>query len=152
MKRFFILLAVSMMALPLMAAEGGFLFVTFKGEQSPMSEQIHFGLSKDGRNWRVLNGSEPVLVSNVGEKGVRDPYLLKTHDGRFVILATDLSQILLTQSTNRVIAVEALLEIGPAGDRPSQHRAQLQFPGHRVGQCRLSDTGIAGDQEGSTQK
>ena len=74
------------------AADGGFLFVTFKGEQSPMTEQIHFGLSKDGRTWEALNAGEPVLVSRLGEKGVRDPYLLRTHDGSgFVLIATDLS-------------------------------------------------------------
>lgn len=74
------------------AAPGGFLFVTFKGEQTPMSEQIYFALSQDGRNWRALNGEQPVLVSGVGEKGVRDPYLLRAHDGqKFYLLATDLS-------------------------------------------------------------
>ena len=74
------------------ADAGGYLFVTFKGEQSPMTEQIYFALSKDGRQWDALNGGEPVLVSKVGEKGVRDPYLLRSHDGRgFYLLATDLS-------------------------------------------------------------
>ncbi len=74
------------------AANGGFLFVTFKGEQSPLTEQIYFGVSKDGRSWEALNGSQPVLVSKLGEKGVRDPYLLRAHDGKtFYLLATDLS-------------------------------------------------------------
>ena len=74
------------------AADGGYLFVTFKGEQSPMTEQIYFALSKDGRQWTALNGGEPVLISKLGEKGVRDPYLLRSHDGKkFYILATDLS-------------------------------------------------------------
>ncbi|BCM89916.1 hypothetical protein IAD21_01766 [Abditibacteriota bacterium] len=73
-------------------AEGGFLFVTFKGEQSPMTEQIYFALSKDGRDWTALNGAEPVMISQLGEKGVRDPYLLRSHDGeKFYLLATDLS-------------------------------------------------------------
>lgn len=74
------------------AASGGFLFVTFKGEQTPLSEQVYFALSKDGKNWRALNGAEPVLVSELGEKGVRDPYLLRAHDGgKFYLIATDLS-------------------------------------------------------------
>ena len=76
----------------LAAMPGGYLFVTFKGEQTPMSEQIYFALSKDGRNWRALNDAEPVLVSQLGEKGVRDPYLLRAHDGKkFYLIATDLS-------------------------------------------------------------
>ena len=71
---------------------GGYLFVTFKGEQTPMTEQIYFALSPDGSKWSALNGAQPVLVSTLGEKGVRDPYLLRSHDGRrFYLLATDLS-------------------------------------------------------------
>jgi hypothetical protein len=74
------------------AADGGYLFVTFKGEKTPMSEQIYFALSKDGRQWNALNGGEPVLISKLGEKGVRDPYLLRSHDGKtFYLIATDLS-------------------------------------------------------------
>jgi hypothetical protein len=74
------------------AGDGGYLFVTFTGEKSPMTEQIHFALSKDGRQWNALNGGEPVLISKLGEKGVRDPYLLRARDGKtFYILATDLS-------------------------------------------------------------
>lgn len=73
-------------------AEGGFLFVTFKGEATPQTEQIYFALSRDGRKWEALNKAEPVLISKLGEKGVRDPYLLRSHDGqRFYLLATDLS-------------------------------------------------------------
>jgi hypothetical protein len=74
------------------AADGWFLFVTFRGEQTPMSEQIYFASSPDGRHWNALNNSQPVLVSELGEKGVRDPYLLRSHDGKnFYVIATDLS-------------------------------------------------------------
>jgi arabinoxylan arabinofuranohydrolase len=74
------------------AAEGGYLFVTFKGEQTPMSEQVYFGLSKDGRSWQALNDSQPVLVSRLGEKGVRDPFVLRSRDGKKAyLIATDLS-------------------------------------------------------------
>jgi arabinoxylan arabinofuranohydrolase len=76
----------------LLASEGGFLFVTFKGEQTPMTEQIYFALSQDGRHWDALNGGNPVLISTLGEKGVRDPFILRSQDGKkFYILATDLS-------------------------------------------------------------
>ncbi len=70
---------------------GGFLFTTFKGEQSPKAEQIYFGLSADGLHWDALNNGGPALVSTIGEKGVRDPYLLRTQENKFVIVATDLS-------------------------------------------------------------
>lgn len=74
------------------AAAVGYLFVTFKGEQTPLSEQIYFALSSDGRQWNTLSNGQPVLVSPLGEKGVRDPYLVRTPDGqKFHLIATDLS-------------------------------------------------------------
>jgi hypothetical protein len=73
------------------AGEGGFLFTTFRDETTPLSEQIYMGISEDGRHWQAMNGGNPVLVSDVGEKGVRDSYLLRSHDGRnFWLIATDL--------------------------------------------------------------
>lgn len=74
------------------AANGGYLFVTFRGEATPMTEQIYFMVSGNGRDWQALNNGEPVLVSTVGEKGVRDPYILRSHDNqKFYLIATDLS-------------------------------------------------------------
>lgn len=74
------------------AQSDGFLFVTFKNGTSSASEQIYFGLSKDGREWEALNGSMPVLYNSVGNKGARDPYLLRANDGKkFYLLATNLS-------------------------------------------------------------
>ena len=74
------------------ASDGGFLFVTFNGEKTPLTEQIYFGLSKDGREWEALNQARPVLVSQLGEKGVRDPFILRSHDGKkSYLIATDLS-------------------------------------------------------------
>lgn len=89
MKKFLIVLLSS---LAVHAEEGGFLFATFKGEQTPMTEQVYFGLSRDGRDWKALNKGNPVLVSELGEKGVRDPFILRSHDDkRAFIIATDLS-------------------------------------------------------------
>ena len=77
---------------PLVRTPAGFLFATFKGEQSPLSEQVHFALSDDGREWTALNGGEPVLVSHLGERGVRDPFVLRSHDGeKYFLIGTDLS-------------------------------------------------------------
>ncbi|WP_144058804.1 glycoside hydrolase family 43 protein [Rhodopirellula sp. SWK7] len=70
----------------------GFLFVTFQSESTPMTEQVYFALSEDGRHWETLNDTKPVLVSDLGEKGVRDPYLIRSHDNtKFFLIATDLS-------------------------------------------------------------
>ena len=94
-KRSFLLLLITMTSPSLLAAaaaDGGYLFATFKGEQSPMTEQVYFVVSRDGRQWTSLNGGEPVLVSKLGERGVRDPFLLRAHDGKkFFLIATDLS-------------------------------------------------------------
>ena len=70
-------------------SNSAYLFAYFTGE-SPLGEQIYFAVSEDGMHWMDLNNSEPVLVSNVGEKGVRDPSLLRTKEGKIILLATDL--------------------------------------------------------------
>ncbi len=70
----------------------GYLFVTFRGEATPMTEQVYFMISQNGYDWQALNKGEPVLVSTVGEKGVRDPFIIRSHDNtQFYLIATDLS-------------------------------------------------------------
>lgn len=71
---------------------GGYLFAHFIGEQEGNQEQIYFAISEDGLNFKDMNNGKPVLVSGVGEKGVRDPYLYRSYEGdRFFLIATDLS-------------------------------------------------------------
>lgn len=68
----------------------GYLMAHFTGEDAT-GEQIYFATSVDGLHWTDLNNSQPVLVSGIGEKGVRDPSLIRSEDGKtFRILATDL--------------------------------------------------------------
>ena len=67
-----------------------YLLVHFTG-QSARGEQIYFSVSEDGLHWTDLNNSEPVLVSALGDKGVRDPSIIRSPDGKkFYLLATDL--------------------------------------------------------------
>ena len=67
-----------------------YLMVHFTGE-SAHGEQIYFSVSEDGLHWSELNNSEPVLVSAIGDKGVRDPSIIRSPDGKkFYLLATDL--------------------------------------------------------------
>ena len=67
-----------------------YLFTYFIGEQ-PQGEQIYFSLSKDGLHWKDLHDGKPVICSEVGECGLRDPFLIRKADGSgFVIIATDL--------------------------------------------------------------
>jgi hypothetical protein len=73
------------------AAQDAFLFTTMKDQSLPISEQIYFAVSTDGKQWESLNGGDPVLLSDVGEKGVRDSFILRSHDGqKFWLIATDL--------------------------------------------------------------
>ena len=70
----------------------GYLFGHFIGEGDEMGEQIYFAVSENRLNFKDMNGGKPVLISSVGERGVRDPYLCRSHEGdRFFLVATDLS-------------------------------------------------------------
>lgn len=70
--------------------KGAYLFVYFTGE-SGMGEQVYFSVSRDGLHWEDLDGGTPVLMSHIGEKGVRDPFIIRTVDEKkFYIIATDL--------------------------------------------------------------
>lgn len=70
-----------------------YLFAHFTGtEGKATDEQIYFATSKDAESWTDLNEKNPVLTSNIGDKGVRDPYLLRSAEGdKFYLIATDLS-------------------------------------------------------------
>lgn len=83
-------LVLSSAAMSASAPLDAYLLVHFTGDSSD-GEQLYFATSKDGYRWSDLNGSRPVLVSQVGEKGLRDPSIIRTPDGgKFYILATDL--------------------------------------------------------------
>lgn len=70
----------------------GYLFAHFIGEQDENAEQIYFAISEDGLRFKDMNQCKPVLISHVGEKGVRDPYICRSAEGdRFFLVATDLS-------------------------------------------------------------
>lgn len=68
----------------------GYVFVHFTGEQKD-GEQIYFAVSRDGLHWKDLNDGRPVLYSETGMKGVRDPFLVRDpQNHRFYLIATDL--------------------------------------------------------------
>lgn len=68
-----------------------YLFVHFREKRTPDGEQVYFGISKDGFQWEEVNKGNPVLWSYYGDKGVRDFTITRTKEGKFVLLATDLS-------------------------------------------------------------
>lgn len=70
---------------------GAYLFCYFAGETYEDGEQVYLAVSKDGLFWEDLNANRPVLLSDLGEKGVRDPFIIRDDEaGKFYIIATDL--------------------------------------------------------------
>src|SRR5690606_10586867 len=59
------------------------------------SRALHLAVSDDALNWTPLNQNKPVLVPDLGERGLRDPFFLRKADGTFVILATNLGNQLM---------------------------------------------------------
>ncbi|MFI7412696.1 family 43 glycosylhydrolase [Streptomyces sp. NPDC049627] len=79
--------------LPAKAALKGYMFSYFTGEGTADGEQLYAALSKgnDPLHWRELNDGRPVLTSTLGEKGLRDPFIIRSPEGdKFYQIATDL--------------------------------------------------------------
>ncbi len=71
-----------------------YLYVYFRGNVNGSEERlsIHLASSEDSYVWEDLNGNWPILESTMGTQCLRDPYLLRSHDGdRFYLIATDLN-------------------------------------------------------------
>ncbi|WP_306745254.1 immunoglobulin-like domain-containing protein [Saccharothrix yanglingensis] len=71
----------------------GYLFGYFTGEGTATGEQVYFAASRgnDALKWDELNRGNPVLTSSQGDKGVRDPFIIRSPEGdRFFLIATDL--------------------------------------------------------------
>ena len=73
--------------------QGAYLFAYFAGESTEDGEQIRFAVS-DGptmASWTELHSGLPALRSTVGERGARDPFILRDFArDLFVVIATDL--------------------------------------------------------------
>ena len=66
----------------------------FTGEGLADGEQLRFGLStgNSALDWVGLGGGKPSLVSQLGDQGLRDPFIIRSHDGdTFYMIATDLN-------------------------------------------------------------
>ncbi len=70
----------------------GYLWVYFTGEGEG-AEAINMALSKenDALDWYTLNEGDPIIISTKGEEGLRDPFIIRSFDGKkFYLIATDL--------------------------------------------------------------
>jgi hypothetical protein len=66
----------------------------FTGEGQADGEQLRFGLStgNSALDWVGLGGGRPSLVSQLGDQGLRDPFIIRSRDGdTFYMIATDLN-------------------------------------------------------------
>jgi len=85
-------LTATVPALPVTAEKTAYFFPHFTGETAD-GEKIYFASSKgnDALHWNNLNNGLPVLTSAYGEKGLRDPFIIRSPEGdKFYLLATDL--------------------------------------------------------------
>ncbi|WP_345471158.1 hypothetical protein QMQ05_14560 [Glutamicibacter ectropisis] len=68
-----------------------YVFPYFTGESTDDGEKIHLAVSKgsDPNSWYTLNDGKPILESELGTKGLRDPFLIRSEDGsKYYLLAT----------------------------------------------------------------
>lgn len=67
-----------------------YLFAYFIGNGAG-EEQIYFASSENGLDWEELYNGKPVLTSELGTKGLRDPFIFRSAEGdKFYLIATDL--------------------------------------------------------------
>ncbi|WP_336854444.1 glycoside hydrolase family 43 protein [Sinomonas albida] len=79
------------------ASPAGYLFAYFTSADEEDGEQVRFARSRgpDPLEWEPLNGGRPLLRSTVGERGARDPFLVRAaglpgESAGYYLLATDL--------------------------------------------------------------
>ncbi len=81
-------------AMPRKADPARYFLGYFTGEGLADGEQLRFGLStgNSALDWVGLLGGKPSLVSQLGDQGLRDPFIIRSHDGdTFYMIATDLN-------------------------------------------------------------
>lgn len=63
----------------------------FKGQgNSPQENALYLAYSRDGLHWTDLNNGKPAYVlEGIGGNRIRDPFIFKKNDGKFVLIATD---------------------------------------------------------------
>lgn len=69
-----------------------YLFVHFTSGNNGENERIFFSVSKDGLNFEDLNGDKPIIETELGTKGIRDPFIVYDEKlSKYFIIATDLN-------------------------------------------------------------
>lgn len=92
MKRLLLGLSFAIMAnLPVLAQYSHYLFAYFNNNTT-LGQQVFYAVSDDGVNFTPLNEGRPVISSDTiaHSGGVRDPHLLRSKDGWFYLVLTDM--------------------------------------------------------------
>lgn len=85
-----------------------YLFAYFTGN-APEQEQIHLAYSYDGFNYTPLNNGRQIIDSDTIAimKGVRDPHILRGHDGNFYMVVTDMRSSLGWASNRGIVLLRS---------------------------------------------
>lgn len=65
----------------------GYILSYFAGKNE--SKEMYLGYSYDGINWMRLNNADAVLTPTLGDKEIRDPFIMRKKNGSFAIFCTD---------------------------------------------------------------
>ncbi|WP_141503110.1 immunoglobulin-like domain-containing protein [Paenibacillus luteus] len=66
-------------------AYAGYLLSYFK----TADESLYHAYSRDGLHWTTLNKGERILKPTIGNKSIRDPFIIRKQDGKYHLLSTD---------------------------------------------------------------
>ena len=86
-KRAFLIVCILNLISFYIFAEDAYLMSYFNGGDG--KEALYLAYSYDAIHWTPINENKPVLFATVGNKSIRDPFLYRKQDGKFVLLSTD---------------------------------------------------------------
>lgn len=70
---------------------------------------LHLAASRDGKNWTPLNDGRLVLLPEIGERGMRDPFIFRKQDGQYIVVGTNMwnSESILCYDSPDLVRFEA---------------------------------------------
>lgn len=100
--------AILLAAVTATNARNKYLFVYFTGNE-PRQEQIRYAISDDGFNYTPLNGGKPIVASDsIALTGcVRDPHILHSKSGEYLMVATDMRSSLGWASNRGIVLLKS---------------------------------------------
>lgn len=86
-----------------------YLFVYFTGNAAYTQENIFYALSEDGYTYKTLNGGNYIVKADTisDMNGVRDPHILRGHDGNYYMVVTDMRSSLGWTSNHGIVLMKS---------------------------------------------